>query len=124
MGRRQPSGAVGRVPTVTQSWVSGAAGSGFDADNLPYGVFSAGQGPARIGVRIGQHVLDLSSLSRIEKSPWSRLLEAGTLNPLMAGGAGLWADVRAYVTAALTDPDRRTVVEPHLHELSAVRLHR
>ncbi len=109
---------------MTQGWVKSAAGSGFDADNLPYGVFSAGQGPARVGVRIGEYVLDLSSLCRVEKTPWSRLLEAGTLNPLMAAGAGLWAEVRAYATTALTDTGRRAVVEPHLHELSAVRLHR
>jgi fumarylacetoacetase len=109
---------------VTQSWVRGAAGSGFDADNLPYGVFSAGQGAARIGVRIGEYVLDLSSLSRADNAPWARLLAAGVLNPLMAAGAGFWTDVREYATTALTDTGRREIVEPHLHELSAVRLHR
>ena len=36
------------------SWVPGAAGSLFDVDNLPYGVFSrAGEEP-RVGVRIGR----------------------------------------------------------------------
>ncbi|MGS0683633.1 fumarylacetoacetase [Nakamurella sp. GG22] len=109
---------------MTQSWVSGAAGSGFDADNLPYGVFSARQGPVRIGVRIGRSVLDLSSLAGSENAPWGRLLEAGVLNPLMAAGAEVWADVREYAMTALTDTGRRAAVEPHLHALSDVRMHR
>ncbi len=109
---------------MTQSWVTGAAGSGFDADNLPYGVFSVHGGPARIGVRIGPSLLDLSSLAGSENAPWSRLLGAGVLNPLMAAGAEVWADVRDYTMTALTDTGRRNVVEPYLHEPSAVRLHR
>ena len=51
---------------TSSSWVDGAAGSLFDADNLPYGVFvrSASPGdpdePPRVGVRIGSSVVDVA----------------------------------------------------------------
>ena len=48
---------------MTTTWVEGAAGSLFDVDNLPYGVFSlAGEEP-RVGARIGDFVLDLAPVA-------------------------------------------------------------
>ena len=41
-------------------------GSPFGLDNLPYGVFSAGGGPPRVGVRVADSVLDLAALLRDE----------------------------------------------------------
>ncbi len=45
-------------------------GSDFTLDNLPYGVFSlrAG-GRKRIGVAIGDHVVDLSKISNLFTGP-------------------------------------------------------
>jgi fumarylacetoacetase len=45
---------------VLSSWVEGADGSGFPAEHLPLGVFSTGRGEPRVGVRIGDKVLDLA----------------------------------------------------------------
>ena len=45
------------------TWVEGAAGSLFDVDNLPYGVFSRPGEEPRVGVRIGEWVLDLSPVA-------------------------------------------------------------
>lgn len=43
-------------------WVSGAEGSGFDVDHLPYGVVRLAEAAeARVGVRVGDHVLDLAA---------------------------------------------------------------
>jgi fumarylacetoacetase len=69
-------------------------GSPFGLDNLPYGVFSAGDGPARVGVRIGGHVLDLSIVLGDET------FAAPSLNPFMATGPSRWAEVRAAIIAA------------------------
>jgi len=84
--------------------------------NLPYGVFSAGGSP-RVGVRIGDSVLDLA-----------RALDAGvfgepSLNAFMAQGRARWSDVRARITELLTDERQRSVIEAALRPLSAVRLH-
>ena len=77
------------------TWVEGAAGSLFDLDNLPYGVFSLrgqeGGGDApRVCVRIGDHVLDLAPVAEIG-DPASELAAAWrtpSLNAFMAMGAG------------------------------------
>ena len=48
------------------SWVDGASGSAYDVDNLPYGVFSRDGDDRRVGVRIGDHVVDVSPLAAQE----------------------------------------------------------
>ena len=96
------------------SWVEGAEGSLFDVDNLPYGVFSRADQPPRIGVRIGEHVLDLAPLAAAEMLDTQELLGAATLNPLLAGGSSVWRAVRRWVTALLTAEAHREFVEPFL----------
>ncbi len=75
-----------------------AHGSPFGLDNLPYGVFSVGGDPARVGVRIGDCVLDLSIILSDDT------FAAASLNPFMAQGPDRWSEVRAAITAvAATD---------------------
>ncbi len=45
-----------------KSWVNVPVGSDFPIQNLPFGVFKTSSLNARIGVRIGDHVLDLKTL--------------------------------------------------------------
>lgn len=66
-----------------------ASESGFGLQHLPYGVFSAGDGP-RIGVRFGDQVLDAGAALAHHD-----VLNATVLNPLMAAGPETWAAVRA-----------------------------
>lgn len=101
------------------SWVPGAAGSGFDDEHLPYGVFDAGAGP-RVGVRIGDYALDLAGV--VDGADVAPLVTAGTLDPLLAAGPAAWAAVRETARAAVTDPGRRAAVEPHLHPVESVHL--
>ena len=60
-------------------------GSPFGLDNLPYGVFSVGGGPARVGVRVGDSVIDLAAALGDE------VFAAPSLNPFMATGPASWA---------------------------------
>ena len=69
-----------------------ADGSPFGLDNLPYGVFSDGGGPARVGVRVGDSVIDLAAALGDE------VFDAPSLNPFMATGPGSWARARARIT--------------------------
>ncbi|WP_436699463.1 fumarylacetoacetase [Nocardioides sp. BYT-33-1] len=95
--------------TDQQTWVPGAAGSLYDVDNLPYAVVTttSSDGPGRIGVRIGDLVLDLGAAARSLRPEWSSLLDVPALNPLLAAGPAAWAEVRAWVVELLTDPSRR-----------------
>jgi fumarylacetoacetase len=118
---------------TTTSWVEGAAGSMFDADNLPYGIFTravdaSGQGAddaddqPRVGARIGSYVVDLAPLAASEFDSHAALLGAPTLNPLMAAGPAAWAEVRAWLQDLLTNPAGEDVVGPHLVPVDEVTL--
>ena len=66
-------------------------GRAFDADHLPYGVFArAGEQP-RVGVRIGDHVLDLAPLAAASCStrPPCSASRRSTRSWRRAGGVGL-----------------------------------
>jgi fumarylacetoacetase len=107
------------------TWVDGAAGSLFDLDNLPYGVFSTAGTEPRVGVRIGDHVLDLAPVAELG-DPASALAAAWrnpTLNAFMARGAEQWAVAREWITDVLGDDVHRARTAPHLHPLADVELH-
>ncbi len=115
------------------TWVEGAAGSLYDVDNLPYGVFShsvfshsafshTDEGP-RVGVRIGDHVLDLAPAAASDMLEVAHLFEATDLNPLMAMGRPTWESVRRWIQGLLTDEAERAVVEPLLVPVDEVTMH-
>lgn len=116
--------------TETTTWVEGAAGSLFDLDNLPYGVFSLrdqeGGGDApRVGVRIGDHVLDLAPVAEIG-DPASALAAAWrtpSLNAFMAMGPEQWAIAREWIVEVLGHDVHEARTAPHVHPLTAVELH-
>ncbi|MET9345587.1 fumarylacetoacetase [Streptomyces termitum] len=102
-----------------------AEGDPFGPHNLPYGVFTTADEPARrrIGVRIGGHVLDAGAAAHALGSPHADLLGRPSLNPLLAAGRATWQEVRRELTAWVTEPAHRAAVEPLLHPLDAVELH-
>ena len=108
---------------MTTTWVEGAAGSLFDIDNLPYGVFSLPGEEPRVGVRIGDRVLDLSPVAAAEMLDVHHVFEEPSLNALMAEGRRVRQSVRRWVTGLLADETQRDLVEPHLVPLDDVALH-
>jgi fumarylacetoacetase len=69
---------------------------GFGLDHLPYGVYSVGAGAPRVGVRLGDSVLDVATV-RPE-------LDRPELNDFMALGPAAWAETRAEI-ADLAEAD-------------------
>jgi fumarylacetoacetase len=68
-----------------RSWVPVADDSDFPIQNLPFGVFRSTGGPGRVGVAIGDRVLDVSGLhtaGRLDDVPGleTGVLETGRLN--------------------------------------------
>jgi len=111
--------------STIQSWVPGAdEASLFGVRNLPYCVFSTADHPGRrrLAVAIGEYVLDLGPAARAVGSPDS-LLDAPSLNPLMAAGRTAWTAARSTISSWLTDPAHRAPIEPHLVPLSDATLH-
>ncbi|MGH8965759.1 MAG: fumarylacetoacetase, partial [Actinomycetes bacterium] len=90
----------------------------FGLDNLPYGVFSPAGGAPRVGVRLGDDVVDLSVLlddAVIDNAVFA----APSLNPFMAQGPARWAEVRERITALLG----RDVSAAAVHPVGDVRMH-
>ncbi|GAA2149147.1 fumarylacetoacetase [Nocardioides koreensis] len=110
---------------MTTTWVEGAAGSLFDIDNLPYGVFSRPGEEPRVGVRIGDHVLDLAPVAELG-DPASELAAAWrtpSLNAFMAMGGEWWRTARGWIVEVLGDEVHRARTQPHLVPLADVSLH-
>ncbi|MFD7442578.1 fumarylacetoacetase [Streptomyces sp. NPDC059909] len=108
-----------------QSPLDLAEGDPFGPHNLPYGVFTTADEPdrRRLGVRIGDHVLDAGAAAHTLGSPYAALLAQPSLGPLLAAGRTAWRDVRRALTAWVTVPAHRQDIEPLLRHLSAVTLH-
>ena len=95
-----------------RSWVESAhdPATDFPIQNLPLGVFAPrGAGaPPRVGMAIGDRILDLS-VCAAERVFTGRAAEAAercastTLNALMAAGAGAWRALRAESSAFLAE---------------------
>jgi fumarylacetoacetase len=78
--------------------------SDFPIQNLPYGVFSTAALPTpRVGVAIGDHVLDLWELEQDCRLPLRDLgvFSAPSLNPFMALGPKVWSRTRARISELL-----------------------
>ena len=107
---------------MSTTWVEGAAGSAYDVDNLPYGVFTTTDEPARVGVRIGDQVVDLAPVAAGDMLEISHVFESPSLNPLLELGRPAWSSVRSWLTGLLTDATERDLVEPHLVPVEDVTL--
>ena len=85
----------------------------FSIQNLPYGVFSNKQRERRVGVAIGDYVLDLAVLEKANLLPVVGVFAQPELNPFMALGPLVWREIRATLqhlldegTPALRSDDR------------------
>ncbi|WP_436777549.1 fumarylacetoacetase [Yinghuangia sp. YIM S09857] len=109
---------------MTSTWLPVAADHPFGTGNLPYGVFTTTEDPSpRIGVAIGDHILDVGAVAQATGSDHTTVLSAANLNPLMAAGRPVWTTVRAEITAWLTDTAYRPHVQPNLTPRQDAALH-
>jgi len=93
------------------------AGSPFGVDNLPYGVFSTVGTPPRVGVRVGDAVVDLAAALGTDGP--DAAFAAPALNPFMAQGRARWTEVRERITALVTGD----VPDAAVHAVGDVALH-
>jgi fumarylacetoacetase len=88
------------------SWVKIPENSDFPIQNLPFGIFSVAGASARAGVRIGDHVLDLSLLMELGyldslRLPDDSVFYAEALNDFIALGKNYWKSTRERVSELL-----------------------
>jgi fumarylacetoacetase len=94
------------------SWIDVPRGSDFPIQNLPYGAFRRGGDPAaRLGVAIGERIVDLSLLARggllDEALPGAAdVLGGSSLNALLMRGRPAWQALRRRVCGLLAAGNR------------------
>lgn len=103
-----------------ESWVASANGhSDFPVQNLPYGLFSPPGGGRRLGVAIGDSVLDLAAVAGLLPVDGARACVQDSANALLALPQPGRRALRSALSRLLTDMRRRGEVEPHLHDRAA-----
>ncbi len=115
------------------SWVESAndRGTDFPLQNLPFGVFSTRNLDPRIGVAIGDRVLDVhgcaeQGLLRAKSPSLQQACTEPTLNQIMSQGRGASAALRARLIEMLRSdaaPEMRKKVEGLLHPSAEVTMH-
>jgi len=95
------------------AWLGLAPADPFGLAALPYCSYTTRRHAAshRVGVRVGDRVLDLTTASERLLPGREVLFRDGTLDPFLAAGDGAWADVRAELTAWLSQDHFREAIE-------------
>lgn len=110
----------GRMRNSREAWEWGGPGrvldmaedSDFPIQNLPYGVFSTQSNPKpRIGVAIGDQILDLSVIKHLFTGPalskHQHVFDETTLNNFMGLGQAAWKEARASLQNLLSASQAR-----------------
>jgi fumarylacetoacetase len=102
---------------VPDSWLPIHPDSGYGLHHLPYAVDDTS-----VLVAIGDAILDVTACSAALGSTYTPLFAEPTLDRLLAAGPDTWAGVRAELVTWLSNPSRRSSVEPHLQARDEDRL--
>ena len=97
------------MSALPQSWVASAntGVTDFPLQNLPYGVFSTASQPTpRVGVAIGDQVLDLAALEaagvlKVAEAGGATVFSQPAINAFVALGSAAWRATRARLTSLL-----------------------
>src|SRR3954451_19963820 len=89
-----------------KSFIDVAPDSHFPIQNLPFGVFKPAQGAARVGVAIGDFVLDLAVLEdrghfRSPEFGQASVFNDGALNLFLGLGRPAWTKAREIIQQLL-----------------------
>lgn len=118
------------MPPVIKSFIEVAPDSHFPIQNLPFGIFRLGKEKARVGVAIGEFVLDLAVLEkrgyfRMPEFERQQVFGEDTLNRFLSLGQPAWSKVRDVIQRLLSSEttilrDDRLLRERALYKQSDV----
>jgi fumarylacetoacetase len=105
-------------------WLGVAPDHPFGLATLPYGSYTAGHHAEvfRVGVAIGDSVLDLTTATERLLPGRAHLFSSGSLDDFLAAGDGAWSQVRADITRWLSEEQFRPAVEDLILPAEAVQL--
>ncbi len=107
--------------TPIYNWTNAAENTDFPIHNLPYGVFSTGDSDSRIGVAIGDYVLDVRQCIKnlILPENISKTLQQRSLNKFMSLGQPSWSMARKAIQEYLLAHPSSDLLIP----MSEVQMH-
>ena len=110
--------------TQAAAWLGVAPDHLLGLAALPYASYSAAHHAEefRVGVAIGDSVLDLTTACDRLLPGRAHLFSSGTLDQFLAAGDGAWAQVRAEVTRWLSADEYRPAIEDLIQPAAAVQL--
>ncbi|SDD92930.1 fumarylacetoacetate hydrolase family protein [Glycomyces harbinensis] len=112
---------------MTTCWVPGADESLYNIHNLPFGVFStAEENLPRIGVRIGDQILDMHKAvlsGDCQTCAACTALRDPALNRLLSLGKEAWKQVRAQIQECLSEPSLQEVATNWLTPIGEAVMH-
>ncbi|MEM9917725.1 MAG: fumarylacetoacetase [Bacteroidota bacterium] len=92
--------------TLLKSWIPVAENADFSIHNLPYGIFSVGRQRPRLGVAIGDQILDLAALAQLghfdKLQIDKKVFRQSSLNAFIALGKEKTTKIRAKIQQLLT----------------------
>ncbi|MCK0160769.1 fumarylacetoacetase [Allomuricauda sp. F6463D] len=89
--------------------------SDFSIHNIPFGIFSTKERSPRIGVAIGDHILDMAAVAELDVFDFNTaLLEKDTLNDFISLGKEITTRVRKKIQYWLKDDDSVLAGKPEL----------
>jgi len=109
--------------TAATTWLELPADHPFGIHNLPYGVFSTADTGPRVGVRIGDHVLDAGRCAERAGMESGEVWLEADLNRFLGEGRPAWDSAREWLMEVLTNELMRDSVEPHLVPVADARMH-
>ncbi|MEQ5792161.1 fumarylacetoacetase [Muricauda sp. NFXS6] len=89
--------------------------SDFSIHNIPFGIFSTKDRSPRVGVAVGEHILDLAAVAELDVFDFNTaLLEKDTLNDFISLGKEITTRVRKKIQYWLKDDDSVLAGKPEL----------
>src|SRR6478672_7535931 len=105
------------------TWLDLPADHPYGIHNLPYGVFSTPGTERRVGVRVGDHVLDVGTCAEQAGMESGVVWLSPSLNGFLAEGRQAWSAARAWLVEQLTNEAHRECVEANLAPVDEVTMH-
>lgn len=106
-----------------KSFIKVDADSDFSIYNLPYGIFSVGSSTPRVGVAIGEYILDLAVLEEhgLLSSGREKVFNQGQLNKFIETGKDNWKKTRKRIQELLSADNAELRDDSKLRRLALVR---
>ncbi len=106
----------------SDSFAARYATEGFGIAHLPYGSFSTSESDARLGVRIGEHVVALTDLVSRDSDLFP-LVAQPNLDALLTSDRPTWDRLRADLQSVLSSAADAERIASAAHPLAEVALH-